>query len=146
MSDTRLRSSDDALWDQGYLADYRETVERLRGETVAELGCQPMLPEKLSMIATAVACLPLVALLLPAVPVEPNVWQVGVVQFAVWITAFQIQRLRYARFHEVWQQKVAAYAADPQPAARRGPRGGSGHCRWLQRGPSGQTTGAAAAL
>ena len=133
MSDTRLRSNDDPLWDQSCLADYRETVERLRGETVEELGAQPMLPEKLSMIATAVACVPLVALMLPTVPVEPSGWHIGVIQFAVWLTAFQIQRLRYARFHEVWQQKVAAYAGDPQPAARRDRRGASGQCRWLQQ-------------
>ena len=44
---------------------------------MAELGRQPMPPEALSAIALAVTSVPLVALLLPPVPIEPQVWQVG---------------------------------------------------------------------
>ena len=37
----------DAATDDGALADFRRTVERLRSETISELGRQPMPPEKL---------------------------------------------------------------------------------------------------
>ncbi len=90
------------------LADYRATVERLRGETAAEFGGQPMPPEKLSMIATAVASLPLVALLLPTSPVEPEVWHLAGAQALVWFAAFRIQSPRYRRFMDMWRGKVAA--------------------------------------
>ena len=91
------------------LADYRAAVERLRGETVAEFGRQPMPPEKLSMIATAVASLPLVALLLPTSPVQPAIWHLLLAQGAVWLAAFWIQSPRYQRFMTAWRGKVAAY-------------------------------------
>ena len=90
------------------LADYRAAVERLRSETVAELGRQPMPPEKLSMIATAVASLPLVALLLPTSPVQPAVWHLVLGQALVWLAAFRIQSPRYHRFMTAWRRKVAA--------------------------------------
>jgi hypothetical protein len=97
--------------DGDYLADYRRAVEQLRGETVAELGRQPMPPEALSAIALAVASLPLAALILPPVPVEPQVWQVGLALLVVWLAAFRIQSARYARFHEHWRRKVVRLAA-----------------------------------
>jgi len=109
MSD--LDPTDDGLREGGWLADYRCAVEQLRGETVAELGRQPMPPEALSAIAVAIASLPLVALMLPPVPIEPQVWEVGLALLAVWLAAFRIQSARYARFHEHWRQKVVALAA-----------------------------------
>ena len=129
-----------------YLDDYRAAVERLRGETVAEIGGQPMPPETLSMIAVTVASLPLVALMLPAVPVEPKVWQVGLALFAVWLAAFRIQSLRYARFHERWQRKVAAHhAAAAMAPAPSDLRSCAASEPPAQRGRSGQTSGALAA-
>jgi hypothetical protein len=98
--------------DSGCLAEYRRTVEQLRGETVAELGAQPMAPEKVSMIAIAVVSLPLVALLLPMIPVKPEVWQVCLALVVAWLAAFHIQSARYQRFHAHWQRKVVAYNAD----------------------------------
>ena len=74
---TELDPTDDVSRDDDWLADYRRAVEQLRGETVAELGRQPMPPEALSAIALAITSLPLVALMLPPIPVEPQVWQVG---------------------------------------------------------------------
>ena len=68
---------EDAVADTDYLDDYRAAVERLRGETVAEIGGQPMPPEKLSMFAVMIASLPLMALLHPAIPIEPHGWQDG---------------------------------------------------------------------
>jgi hypothetical protein len=110
--------TDDRLRDGDWLAGYRCAVEQLRGETVAELGRQPMPPEALSAIALAVSLLPLVVLLLPPVPVEPKVWQVGLALLIVWLAAFRIQSVRYARFHECWRRKIvelAAAAAAPGP-------------------------------
>ena len=94
-----------------YLDDYRAAVERLRGETVAEIGGQPMPPEKLSMFAVMIASLPLVALMHPAIPVEPHGWQDGLALFAVWLVAFRVQSLRYARFQARWHRKIAAHHA-----------------------------------
>lgn len=116
MSDPHF--SDDAPRDS-WLDEYRRSVERLRGETAEELGGQPMQPEALSAIALALASLPLVALLLPTIPVEPKVWQVALALVAVWGTAFRIQSARYARFHTRWQGKVVALriaATTPVPA------------------------------
>ena len=100
-----------------YLEDYRAAVERLRGETVAEIGGQPMPPEKLSMFAMMIASLPLVALLHPAIPLEPHGWQDGLALLAVWLVAFRVQSLRYARFDARWHRKIAAHhAAEALPA------------------------------
>jgi hypothetical protein len=94
-----------------YLDDYRAAVERLRSETVAEIGCQPMPPEKFSMLAVMIASLPLVALMHPAIPVEPHGWQDGLALFAVWLVAFRVQGTRYARFQARWHRKIAAHHA-----------------------------------
>jgi hypothetical protein len=109
--------TDDVSREGGWLADYRRAVEQLRGETVAELGRQPMQPEAFSAIALAVASLPMVALMLPPVPVEPQVWQVGLALLVVWLATFRIQSVRYARFHEHWRRKVVAHAATVAPGA-----------------------------
>jgi hypothetical protein len=114
----------DEVQEDGWLADYRRTVERLRGETEAEFGSQPMPPEALSVIALAIVSLPLLALLLPPVPLEPTVWQVGFALLAVWLAAFRIQSVRYARFHELWQRKVVAHVAQSSAAADAGLRQG----------------------
>ena len=108
---------DEGPRDGGWLADYRRAVEQLRGETVAELGRQPMPPEALSAIALAVTALTIIALLLPPIPVEPQVWQVGIALVVVWLGAFRIQSVRYARFHEHWRRKVLAHAATVAPGA-----------------------------
>lgn len=105
-------SSDDLARDGGCLADYRRAVETLRSETVAELGRQPMQPEALSAIALGAVSLPLVAMMLPAMPVEPQVWQVAAALVAVWLGTFRIQSARYARFHAHWERKVLALAAE----------------------------------
>jgi hypothetical protein len=102
---------EDSLAETSYLDDYRAAVERLRDETVAEIGGQPMPPEKLSMFAVMFASLPLVALMHPAIPIDPNGWQDGLLLFAVWLVAFRVQRLRYARFHARWHHKIAAHDA-----------------------------------
>ncbi|HVH01776.1 MAG TPA: hypothetical protein VM891_02275 [Amaricoccus sp.] len=117
---------DEGSREGGWLADYRRAVEQLRGETVAELGAQPMPPEALSAIALAVAALPVVAMMLPSMPLEPQVWQVAVAMVAVWLAAFRIQSVRYARFHERWQRKVVALAAAATTA-------GADELRFLQR-------------
>jgi hypothetical protein len=103
--------SDEGFREGGWLADYRRAVEQLRGETVAELGRQPMPPEALSAIALAVAALPIIALMLPPIPLELKVWQVGLAMVAVWLATFRIQSIRYARFHERWRRKVVAHTA-----------------------------------
>jgi hypothetical protein len=108
---TELDRTDDRPRDHDWLADYRRAVERLRGETAAELGGQPMPPEALSAIALAVASVPLVALMLPPVPLQPQVWQVGLALAIVWLGAFRIQSVRYARFHDRWRRKVVGLAA-----------------------------------
>jgi hypothetical protein len=94
-----------------WLADYRAAVERFRQETVAELGRQPNAPESAAMVAVLVAALPLVALFHPSVPFHLQVWQVGLVQAAVWSGVFWYQRRRYDRFHERLRRKIAAYQA-----------------------------------
>jgi hypothetical protein len=122
--------------DHNCLADYRDAVERLRGETIDELGGQPMPPEKASMLAVMVASLPMVAALHPAMPVQLGVWQVAVVHLTVWSAVFWLQRHRYNRFHARWHSKIAAHqeACVPLPAEV-----------FRYRGRSGQTTGARAA-
>lgn len=105
--------------DEGCLAEYRAVVARLHDETEAELGGQPMSPEKLSMIAVALASLPLVALLLPTVPLEPQVWQVAAAEIAVWLAAFRIQSLRYDRFDARLRRKIALHRMlEPVPVPR----------------------------
>ena len=86
----------------------------------------------------------MVALMLPPIPVEPQVWQVGLALLVVWLATFRIQSVRYARFHEHWRRKVLAHAAAAiAPAAE--------DLRFLrpplsrQRGRSGQTSGGVAA-
>ena len=96
--------------DYDALHDYRATVDRLREETAAELGGQPMPPEKLSMIAMALAALPLVASMLPTVPVELATWQVALVLALVWTASFRLQCGRYDRFEARWNRKVLAHA------------------------------------
>ena len=81
----------------GYLQYYRAAVERLRGETEDELGAQPMPPEKLSMFAVAIASLPLVALMHPAIPLQPVGWGVGLALSVVWLIAYRFQARRYER-------------------------------------------------
>jgi hypothetical protein len=118
--------SDEHPWNDeqpryNWLAEYRLAVDRLRDETVDEFGAQPMPPEKLSMIAVALASLPLMAMLLPTVPFSPTIWQVTLVQAAVWLVAFGIQRRRYERFQAAWRGKVIVYRAaiaSPQVAPR----------------------------
>lgn len=101
----------EAVGDDGCLADFRRTVERLRSETVSELGRQPMQPEKLAAIVLVVVSLPLILLVHPMRPSAPAAWQIVAALLAVWGVSFQIQRARYDRFHTRWRRKVAAHAA-----------------------------------
>ena len=91
------------------LADCRATAERLRRETAAEVGAAPMPPEKLAMIATMLASLPLAGLMLPPGPVEVEGWQIGLALLLVWAGVFRLQSLRYARVQVLWQQSFAAH-------------------------------------
>ena len=106
----------------GYLQYYRAAVERLRGETEDELGAQPMPPEKLSMFAVAIASLPLVALMHPAIPLQPVGWEVGLALSVVWLIAYRFQARRYERFQAVWRRKVAAHHAAETAALPAGLR------------------------
>ena len=106
--------------------DYRRAVEQLRGETVAELGGQPMPPEALSAIALAVD----VGAADGAAAAADSGRAAGVAGRArdgvVWLAAFRIQSVRYPRFHEHWRRKVvglAAAAAVPGPEDLRFLRG-----------------------
>ena len=118
------------------LADYRDTVERLRDETIIELGRQPMAPETASMLAVLAASLPIVAALHPANPVTLEVWQVGTILACVWIAVFRLQSSRYERFHAAWSRKVAAHRDGELVTAP---------VRAFRYPKSGQTTGACAA-
>lgn len=122
MSAADLFPRDEFQAEEGYLGSYRRAVERLRGETADELGAQPMPPEKLSMFAVAVASLPLIALMHPAISLEPLGWQVAVALAAVWMIAYRVQAPRYRRFQEHWHRKIAAHhaaeAVAPQQALR----------------------------
>lgn len=89
-----------------WLAEHRATKARLRAEALAEIGRMPAVPELAAMIAVSVAALPLFALLHPAVPVHPQVWQVGLLLASVWGIAFAWQRRRYDRFHEVLRRRM----------------------------------------
>lgn len=109
---------DEPPGEDGYLGVYRQTVERLRGETAAEFGRQPMPPEKLSMYAVSAAALSLVALLHPAVPVQSSGWVVALALAAVWVVAYRIQTSRYERFQSRWRGKIAAHdAAEAAPGS-----------------------------
>jgi hypothetical protein len=111
----------DDFAETSYLDDYRAAVERLRGETAAEVGGQPIAPETASMLAVLVASLPLVALLHPAVPLEPHGWLAGLALLVVWLAAFRVQSLRYARFHARWRRKVALHHAEEARAIAGAP-------------------------
>ena len=114
----REATREDILAEFSYLEAYRAAVERLHGETVAEVGGQPMTPEKFSMFAVMIASLPLVAVLHPAIPIEPHGWLDGLALLAVWLVAFRVQSLRYARFQARWHGKIAAHhAAEALPAS-----------------------------
>ena len=95
------------VYDCDCLDAYRGIVERSRGETIEELGGQPMLPEKASTLAVMLASLPMVAALHPAMPGQLQVWQVALMQLAVWTAVFWLQRFRYNRFQACWSGKVA---------------------------------------
>ena len=95
------------------LADYRDAVERLRDETIDEMGRQPLPPETVSMLAVMLASLPIIAALDPANPVSLGVWQVGAILASVWVGAFWVQRMRYERFHAAWSRKVADHGRFP---------------------------------
>jgi hypothetical protein len=111
MADLDTCPAEPPLADNGCLADYRQTVERLRDETVDEFGRQPMAPETASMLAVLVASFPIVAALHPANPVDLAVWQVGLILVAVWSGVFGLQRGRYNRFQDAWSRKVAAHGS-----------------------------------
>ena len=91
------------------LADCRAAAERLRLETAAEVGAAPMPPEKLAMLATMLASLPLAGLMLAPVPIDVHGWQIGLGLLLVWAGVFRLQSLRYARFQTLWQQSFAAH-------------------------------------
>jgi hypothetical protein len=101
--------ADDDSGELRCLADCRAAAERLRRETAAEVGVAPMPPEKLAMIATMLASLPLAGLMLAPVPVEVHGWQVGLALLLVWAGVFRLQSLRYARFQALWQRSFAAH-------------------------------------
>lgn len=107
------RCGSDAPSPDSCLADYHAAVERLRTETVDELGRQPMAPEMASMIAVLLAALPIVVALHPANPLTLEVWQVATILAAVWAGAFLAQRTRYDRFHAAWSRKVADHGSTP---------------------------------
>ena len=94
-----------------WLVEYRAAVERLRDETIAEIGPQPVAPEMASMVAVMVASLPMLAVVHPSIPVELQVWQVALVPAVVWSTVFWLQRQRYERFHDRLRRKIAAHQA-----------------------------------
>ena len=100
---------DDDTGELRCLADCRAAAEQLRRETAAEVGAAPMPPEKLAMIATMLASLPLAGLMLPPAPVEVHGWQVGLALLLVWAGVFRLQSLRYARFEALWQRSFAAH-------------------------------------
>jgi hypothetical protein len=114
------------------LAAYREAVERLRHETIAELGRQPMPPEQAAMLAVVLTSLAMIVTLHPSAPFTLQVWQVALVEIAVWVGVFRLQCRRYERFQARWHGKLAAHRAAEAAAEA------------LQR-RSGQTTGAWAA-
>ena len=102
---------DDPPDESGYLEAFHAALERLHHETVTEIGCQPMPPETLSMLAMLLVSLPLAALLHPAIPLNLRDWQIGLAMAAVWLVAFFLQRLRYDRFQARLQRKVVAHLA-----------------------------------
>jgi hypothetical protein len=103
------QTSREDIAETNFLDDYRAAVERLRGETAAEIGSQPMPPEKLSMFAVMIASLPLMGMLHPSFPLESHGWLDALALFAVWGVAFRVQSLRYARFDARWRGKIAAH-------------------------------------
>ena len=68
-------------------------------------------------------------------------WQEALALFVIWVAAFRVQALRYARFHA---RCAARSPPTSSPNAGAGPRAESRHTP-PQRGRSGQTTGAFAA-
>jgi hypothetical protein len=113
MVDLAKCPNDVPLPDYNCLADYRNAVERLRGETIEELGRQPLPPETAAMLAVLGASAPIIAALHPSIPVQLYVWQVAAILVAVWSGVFWIQRRRYDRFQAAWSRKVDEHAADP---------------------------------
>jgi hypothetical protein len=94
----------------------RRQLDRLRHEAAAELGPQPMVPEKFSMLAMMLASAPLVAL----VHLDPAhrlaALETGVALLAVWLAALQFQRVRYDRFQARCDRAVQHALAEPEPS------------------------------
>ena len=98
----------------------RRRLDRLRREAVLELGPQPMIPEKFSMLAMMLASAPLVLALQFDLPVRLAAVQVALALPAVWLGAYLYQRARYERFQARCERRLQqALAALERPEASR---------------------------
>jgi hypothetical protein len=98
------------------LAACRRRLDRVHCEAAAELGPQPMMPEKFSMLAMMLASVPLVALLHLDVTHRFAALEVGGALLAVWLGALRFQRFRYDRFEARCDRAVQHALAQPEPS------------------------------
>jgi hypothetical protein len=92
----------------------RRRLDRLRREAVAELGPQPMIPEKFSMLAMMLASVPLVLLVQLDLPGRFAALEVGLALPSVWLAAFLYQRARYDRFQARCDRRLQRALAEPE--------------------------------
>jgi hypothetical protein len=90
------------------LASFRRRLD-------AELGPEPMIPEKFSMLALAFAAGPLALLAQVDLPVRSAAFGLGAALPAVWLAAFLYQRLRYDRFEARWNLRARLALAEQEP-------------------------------
>lgn len=107
---------DDPSGEAPFPDDHCGRIERLHSQPTAEAG--PLPPETVAMIAVAVAALPLLSLCLPAIPMHPLGWRMAPSLMLVWLAAYWIQGLRYRRFHEHLDRRMAEGNGTAGPGER----------------------------
>jgi hypothetical protein len=101
------------------LAACRRRLDRLHREAAVELGPEPMVPEKFSMLAMMLVSVPL-SMLVHLDPGHRLALETGVALLVVWLAALQFQRIRCDRFEARCDRAVQRAIAEPEPPA--GPR------------------------
>jgi hypothetical protein len=97
-----------------------DPLDAFRRRLDAELGPEPMIPEKFSMLVLALAGAPLVLLAQLDLPMPLAAFELGATLPAVWLGAFLYQRLRYDRFEARWSLRARLALADQDPSPAPG--------------------------
>jgi hypothetical protein len=97
-----------------------DPLDAFRRQLDAELGPEPMIPEKFSMLALALVGGPLALFAQIDLPVRLAALELGAALPAVWLAAFLYQRLRYDRFEARWTHRARLVLAEHDPPTAPG--------------------------